>query len=305
MVKALRPAPTPPLLPSSKYEWRAAILQTPFLKKIYIMQRTNIFLFLFSVIFSAGLCAQASLRMAAGQRIDQGQKIEVAGKGSIVMEANGNLVVYDAQKRPKWFTGIVTNSSLSTLPFFAILKAGGNLAVMQGKRPVWESGTAGQNNAYLEIDPSTWNVAIYSASGNPVKNLTNTSTASNTGSASTTNASTITASSGTATTPPPPAPVQIKFTHGAGFVANWLISYNQPGKPATTINPTGTTMGWKNTYTIPGDASNIRILVQGATGLIWEPWRTTYEKTFPTPPSGLCIKIFGTTLDQKWNSDCN
>ena len=103
---------------------------------------------------------------------------------------------------------------------------------------------------------------------------------------------------------PAPGSNQIKFTHGAGFVANWQITYNQPGKPATNINPLGTTLGWKNTYTIPADATNIRILIQGATGLVWEPWRTTYDKTFPTPPSSLCIKIFGTTLDQKWNSDC-
>lgn len=103
---------------------------------------------------------------------------------------------------------------------------------------------------------------------------------------------------------PVPNSNQIKFTHGAGFVANWQITYNQPGKPVTNINPLGTTLGWKNTYTIPSDATNIRILVQGATGLIWEPWRTTYDKTFPTPPSSLCIKIYGTTLNQKWNNDC-
>jgi len=272
------------------------------------MQRTNIFLFLFSILLSAGLSAQTSLRMAAGQRLDEGQRIEVAGKGSIAMEANGNLVVYDSRNIPKWFTGPVSGSAISTLPFFASMKTDGNLVVMQGKRPVWESNTAGQNNAYLDVDLNTWKVAILNASGNLVKtlNIATTPTAP-TGSGSNTNpVSTNVPSTGTTpTTPPPPSPVQIKLTHGGGFVANWQITYTQPGKPATTINPTGTTLGWKNTYTIPGDASNIRILVQGATGLLWEPWRTTYDKTFPTPPSGLCVKIYGSTLDQKWNNDCN
>ncbi len=270
------------------------------------MKRTNIILFFLSIIFSAGLSAQTNLRMTAGQRLDEGQKIEVAGKGSIVMEANGNLVVYDALKRPKWFTG-PTGSTIGTFPFFANMRTDGNLVIMRGKGPVWESGTAGQNNAYLEIDPNTWKVAIYNASGNLVKTLPNAPASAPTGSDSNTNpVSTNTPSTGTNTPPPPtPSPVQIKFTHGAGFVANWQITYNQPGKPVVNINPTGTTMGWKNTYTIPGDASNIRILVQGATGLLWEPWRTTYDKTFPTPPANFCLKIFGTTLDQKWNSDCN
>jgi hypothetical protein len=96
---------------------------------------------------------------------------------------------------------------------------------------------------------------------------------------------------------------KIKFTHGAGFVANWLISYNLPGKPNQTINPTGTTLGWSKTYHLPLDATNVRILIQGATGLVWEPWRTTFDLTYPTVPN-VCIKIYGTTLDQKWNTDC-
>ncbi|MEK7253586.1 MAG: hypothetical protein AAB316_02485, partial [Bacteroidota bacterium] len=96
----------------------------------------------------------------------------------------------------------------------------------------------------------------------------------------------------------------IKFIHGAGFVANWLISYDLPGKPANTINPTGTTLGWTKTYSIPLEATNVGILVQGGTGLAWEPWRNTYFMIYPTAPN-LCIKIYGTSLDQKWNSDCN
>ena len=98
---------------------------------------------------------------------------------------------------------------------------------------------------------------------------------------------------------------KVKFVHQAGFVANFLIEYNEPGQPAkTSQNPLGKTAGWTETYTIPTKATNVRILIQGATGLVWEPWRTTYEMTFPSPPN-LCVKIYGTSLDQKWNNDCN
>jgi hypothetical protein len=98
---------------------------------------------------------------------------------------------------------------------------------------------------------------------------------------------------------------QVKFFHQAGFVANFLIEYIEPGKTAkTSHNPLGKTAGWRDTHTIPANATNVRVLIQGATGLAWEPWRTTYEMTFPTPPN-MCVKIYGTSLDQKWNNDCN
>jgi hypothetical protein len=96
---------------------------------------------------------------------------------------------------------------------------------------------------------------------------------------------------------------ELKFNHGAGFVAKWQVTYNLPDKPNQSINSGNTSLGWKKTYNIPLTATNVRVLVQGATGLAWEPWRTTYDKTFPSAPN-LCLKIYGTTLNQKWNSDC-
>ncbi|MBD1847487.1 hypothetical protein H6F89_29625 [Cyanobacteria bacterium FACHB-63] len=97
---------------------------------------------------------------------------------------------------------------------------------------------------------------------------------------------------------------ELKFTHGAGFVAKWQVTYDLPGKPNQSINSGDTSLGWKKTYNIPLDATNVRVLVQGATGLLWEPWRTTYGKTFSSVPN-LCLKIYGTTLNQQWNNDCS
>ena len=51
------------------------------------------------------------------------------------------------------------------------------------------------------------------------------------------------------------------------------------------------------------NATNILVVVQGATGLVWEPWRNTYAMSYPTPPN-FCLKIFGTTLNQQWNNEC-
>src|SRR5262249_51182619 len=49
--------------------------------------------------------AQSTLRMNSSQRLDKGQKIEVAGKGSLSMQTDGNLVLYDAANQPRWASG--------------------------------------------------------------------------------------------------------------------------------------------------------------------------------------------------------
>jgi hypothetical protein len=97
---------------------------------------------------------------------------------------------------------------------------------------------------------------------------------------------------------------EVKFIHGAGYVAKWDVSYDVPGSPRQSWNSGNTSLGYTKTYTFPSNATNINIKAQGATGLVWEQWRTPYDKTYPTPPN-FCLKIFGTTLDQKWNNECN
>jgi hypothetical protein len=97
---------------------------------------------------------------------------------------------------------------------------------------------------------------------------------------------------------------QVKLIHSAGYVAKWDVAYDVPGYPRQTWSSGNTTLGYNTTYTFPANATNINIKVQGATALLWEPWRTPYDKTYPTPPN-FCLKIYGTTLDQKWNNECN
>src|SRR5258707_857495 len=54
-------------------------------------------------LFPAGeAAAQTTVRMNPNQRLDKGQKIELAGKGFLIMQTDGNLVLYDAANQPKW-----------------------------------------------------------------------------------------------------------------------------------------------------------------------------------------------------------
>jgi hypothetical protein len=147
------------------------------------MKRTSIFnLFLLAfVLISSSLPAQSYLRMTSGQRLDKGQKIEVAGKGYLTMQTDGNLVFYTAANQPKWAT--MTHGKAVT---HCIMQPDGNLVIYNGTFPIWASDTwnVGANGGYLQIDFATNKVAIYKANGTVAKVL----------------------QQGTGTPPPPPPP---------------------------------------------------------------------------------------------------
>jgi hypothetical protein len=98
-------------------------------------------------------------------------------------------------------------------------------------------------------------------------------------------------------------PGVVKCVHDGGYVIKYEINCTLDGQPNTVVKE-GVTAGMITTITIPENAKNIRIRAWGATGLAWEPWRQTFDFSYPEPP-GMCIKTYGTTLDQKWATDCD
>ncbi len=134
------------------------------------MKKTSIFtLFLLAfLLVGTGINAQNYLRMTSGKRLDKGQKIEVAGKGYLTMQTDGNLVFYTANNQPKWAT--MTHGKAVT---HCIMQADGNLVIYNNTTPVWASDTwnLGANGGYLQIDFSTYKVAIYKSNGTVAKLL--------------------------------------------------------------------------------------------------------------------------------------
>ena len=128
----------------------------------------RILMALVTLLLAGEAAAQTTIRMNAQQRLEKGQKIEVAGKGSLFMQPDGNLVLYDAANQPKWATG--TNGRAVT---HAIMQKDGNLVVYNKKHPVWASDTSNANAAggYFEIDLTTWTGRIYRADGTVAKAL--------------------------------------------------------------------------------------------------------------------------------------
>jgi hypothetical protein len=98
-------------------------------------------------------------------------------------------------------------------------------------------------------------------------------------------------------------PKELTLTHGGGYVAHMKVTYQQGGRTVTAVDDKGTTLGWRRVFTIPDDATNVRLEAWSSTGLVWEPWKRIVDRSYPSPPNE-CIKVFGTTLDPKWNNEC-
>ena len=86
--------------------------------------RDRVLLALVTLLLAGAAAAQTTIRMNADQRLDKGQKIEVAGMGYLYMQPDGNLVLYDATNHPKWATG--TNGRAAS---HVIMQPDGNLVV--------------------------------------------------------------------------------------------------------------------------------------------------------------------------------
>lgn len=101
-------------------------------------------------------------------------------------------------------------------------------------------------------------------------------------------------------------PNELTVTQGGAYTAWVYLSYKQNGKIVVAQDQQGLAMGWRKTYQIPRDATQVYLYIRDATGLsgiLGNPWKAVVEKTWPAPPNE-CIKIYGTTLDPKWNNEC-
>jgi len=88
----------------------------------------------------------------------------------------------------------------------------------------------------------------------------------------------------------------ITVRNEGGYVAKFSITYAFQGKEVTKTSD-NFTLGVNKTLEIPEGATNIYLKVEE----YWFIGQTTtiFTKTFPTPVTK-CYKIWGTTLNPKW-----
>ena len=95
---------------------------------------------------------------------------------------------------------------------------------------------------------------------------------------------------------------QLTLTHGGGYTAWFTLTYTLDNKEVKHEN-NNFTIANSNFYKIPERATNVHLVVRSASGLVWNPWFTFFDKTWPQPPNE-CVRIYGTSLEPKWNNEC-
>ena len=101
---------------------------------------------------------------------------------------------------------------------------------------------------------------------------------------------------------------EIKLEHAGAYVARVTVQWSEPDENGV-LQPQKEefgeqTTGWTKTINLPGDAENININAEAATGLVWAPWGEIMNKTLPGP-SNCTYKMYGTTLDRRFEEkDC-
>lgn len=93
-----------------------------------------------------------------GDKLSQGQQIQSTnGLYSVILQTDGNVVLYDKSMSPLWATGAMGADSF-------VMQTDGNLVAYQGTRPLWASGTNGQANAFAIVQDDG-NFVVYRREG--------------------------------------------------------------------------------------------------------------------------------------------
>lgn len=99
----------------------------------------------------------------------------------------------------------------------------------------------------------------------------------------------------------------VKLAHQGAYVARFSITWEEPDANFVYMPRVWAsgekTAGYSQRIDLPGDARNVRIFGQAATGLIWDPWGEAINITLPGP-TNLCYRVIGTTLNRRWDNQC-
>ncbi len=95
----------------------------------------------------------------------------------------------------------------------------------------------------------------------------------------------------------------IRLLHGGAYVARFFVSWEEQdeagdyqGKQWESGKKTA---GYSHQIDLPGDAVNVKILAEAATGLVWDPWGQIFSCS-EKGPTNLTYRVGGTTLNRSW-----
>ncbi len=99
----------------------------------------------------------------------------------------------------------------------------------------------------------------------------------------------------------------IKLVHNGAYVGRFNVTWQEPNQQGNLVDKAWSsgekTAGYTYTLDLPGDAVNIKIKGEAATGLVWDPWGEAINKVLPSP-TNCTYTIYGTTLGRENKVDC-
>ncbi len=103
----------------------------------------------------------------------------------------------------------------------------------------------------------------------------------------------------------------VRLRHDGAYVARFRITWREHNDQGEQVNKSWEsgerTAGWHETVPFPGDAEQIEVSANAASGLVWDPWPEAMRLTLSSP-ANQCFRVFGTTLNRRWerfyDGDC-
>jgi len=92
----------------------------------------------------------------------------------------------------------------------------------------------------------------------------------------------------------------IGFKHSGAYVAKFFMNWKEGNQPKSWSSG-NKTAGYSEVIRLKGNAREINITAQAATGLAWDPWGTIFKVKLDGPPNKVYVAK-GTTLNRKWET---
>ena len=93
----------------------------------------------------------------------------------------------------------------------------------------------------------------------------------------------------------------IGFRHSGAYVAKFFLSWKEGDQPKSWSSGQKTA-GYFEVIRLKGNAREISITAQAATGLAWDPWGTIFKLKLDGPPNKVYVAK-GKTLNRSWGTE--
>jgi hypothetical protein len=197
-----------------------------------------------------------------------------------IMQSDGNFVLYHgsgpSNQGPAYWA---SNTVLGPGQYFATMQSDGNFVLYHGSDPAhqgaayWATNTMAGPGQYFAVLQNDANFVLYQGTDPTHQGAFRWNTGVVNG--------------------------QVTVHNQGGYVARSTVEWDLGGQHQSQSSG-DFLLGQTYSVGIPAGATNIHVKCEDATGLVWDPWKTILDKTYPTP-SQKTFTLTGTTLNPSFS----